>query len=215
MTDRYGVGTILSDRKLWRRRERKATSINCKPNSLMSDCNVVKISSIWSIARATQPVTRTMKSHCYRQMVIQTRPYGQSREQHSLWLEQWSHAAIRNWWYKRDSGPFALLQRYRQPMSYLPNIPIQPLRSPRTTKTKLMLHLRDGNKDALGIIALNKLIQLASIVRYQVRLIRNRKIRALLCHLMTFLGVVSGVTPILQTLWFEPPMPCFPIVLPA
>ena len=95
--------------------------------------------------------------------------------------------------------------------TYLSNLTIYPLRSPPTTKTKLILPLRHEDEGVLGIIALRKFARFTFSIRDQARLIQNRQVHVLLCHLGTFVRVVSGFTADaadpLRAL--EPFVPCF------
>ena len=71
--------------------------------------------------------------------------------------------------------------------------------------------LRNGTAGVLGIFALLKLGRFAFRVRDRTRLIQNRQVYVLLCHLVVFIGVMSGLTadatdPLRA---FESLTPCF------
>ena len=51
-----------------------------------------------------------------------------------------------------------------------------------------------GTAGVLGIFALLKLGRFALRVRDRTRLIQNRQVYVLLCHLVVFIGVMSGLT---------------------
>ena len=68
-----------------------------------------------------------------------------------------------------------------------------------------------GTAGVLGIFALLKLGRFAFRVRDRTRLIQNRQVCVLLCHLVVFIGVMSGLTadatdPLRA---FESRTPCF------
>ena len=57
-----------------------------------------------------------------------------------------------------------------------------------------MLPLRNGDEGVLGINALRKLVRFVFNIRDQVRLIRNRQVCVLLCHLGTFVRLEYDFT---------------------
>ena len=71
--------------------------------------------------------------------------------------------------------------------------------------------LKNGTFGVLGIFALLKLGRFAFRVRDRTRLIQNRQVYVLLCHLVVFIGVMSGLaadaTDPLRA--FESLTPCF------
>ena len=71
--------------------------------------------------------------------------------------------------------------------------------------------LRNGTAGVLGIFALLKLGRFAFRVRDWTRLIQNRQVYVLLCHLVVFIGVMSGLTADAtdRLKAFESLTPCF------
>ena len=103
-----------------------------------------------------------------------------------------------------------MLQHCQHPRCYVPtsqyNSPIPP-----DHQNETHVPLRNGTAGVLGIFALLKLGRFAFRVRDRTRLIQNRQVYVFLCHLVVFVGVMSGLTadatdPLRA---FESLTPCF------
>ena len=80
------------------------------------------------------------------------------------------------------------------PRRYIPTSQSNSSIPPEPPERNSCVSLRNGNASVLGIFALLKLGRFSFRVRDRTRLIPNRQVYALLCHLVVFIGVMSGFT---------------------